>query len=538
MKQKLLRNSFWKFHFTLFCSLLCLTSCQKDDGYVETEKTEKSIFLNQPTEKIVSWKTFQQNSKLINKINEVKSVTKESSISLQRGVYSEAYDFTIDTSYANYIEFENYHSFTFPVYRNYDSESIENLVLSLQDDGSYKAILMAYELSESDIEKIQTGEYVNLEHKISSSVINLNFMNISTDQQLDCELEDVQVYVKCSSGKHHQGNWASWGECTADQRPRMYITQQLDCNAGGGSSGGGSTGGGSTGGGSGDPFPGNTGGDGSGSGSGTGNDNTQDPNENPENENPENEEPEECLELTEGSGCANDITKPVLKVKTQFEKECEELQINSSDTTFKERMNNLKSATLGDTEKSFGIYNGNYVDSTYPNPSCGAVVEGDEQNAGNIPFHTSLKAIAHNHLKNATETRKHIGTFSPNDLIALSNLAIDIEANNSPVKKQEIATYLVCDEGNYSLKINDIYKLYNFALKYGTDNAFKDIIDEFYERNNIAHGEPKNDQNIGFLKLLKNFDIGANFYEADNNFENWEKLELNLSENDINKKSC
>ncbi|NBL63851.1 hypothetical protein GV828_01410 [Flavobacterium sp. NST-5] len=34
-------------------------------------------------------------------------------------------------------------------------------------------------------------------------------------------------------------------------------------------------------------------------------------------------------------------------------------------------------------------------------------------------------------------------------------------------------------------------------------------------------------QNIGFLKLIKKHDIGVDYYEGDDNFENWKKLELN-----------
>ena len=32
---------------------------------------------------------------------------------------------------------------------------------------------------------------------------------------------------------------------------------------------------------------------------------------------------------------------------------------------------------------------------------------------------------------------------------------------------------------------------------------------------------------FGFLKLMKEYDIGVDYYEGDDNFENWKKLELN-----------
>ena len=65
------------------------------------------------------------------------------------------------------------------------------------------------------------------------------------------------------------------------------------------------------------------------------------------------------------------------------------------------------------------------------------------------------------------------------------------------------------------------------------------IVDAFdLSANNIEHAKEKKDQNIGFLKLISNYDIGIDYYEGDENFENWQKLELNSSSNDINKKPC
>ncbi|QNK78258.1 hypothetical protein H7F37_04015 [Winogradskyella sp. PAMC22761] len=54
----------------------------------------------------------------------------------------------------------------------------------------------------------------------------------------------------------------------------------------------------------------------------------------------------------------------------------------------------------------------------------------------------------------------------------------------------------------------------------------------------MKHGKPKKKQNIGFLKLMGKYDIGIDLYEADANFENWKKLELNDNENDIINTDC
>ena len=57
-----------------------------------------------------------------------------------------------------------------------------------------------------------------------------------------------------------------------------------------------------------------------------------------------------------------------------------------------------------------------------------------------------------------------------------------------------MVAYLVCAEGNYALKIADKTKFYNFTVKYATDKSFQSEINKFYKKNNIIHGEPKEEQ--------------------------------------------
>jgi hypothetical protein len=86
-------------------------------------------------------------------------------------------------------------------------------------------------------------------------------------------------------------------------------------------------------------------------------------------------------------------------------------------------------------------------------------------------------------------THNHIGTFSPDDIIQLLNLYLNHQQQNSPVTQSEMASYLVCNEGNYVLKIGNYNKLYAFVNKYVFDANFKKEVDVFYERNNIAHAK-------------------------------------------------
>ncbi|MBR9847280.1 MAG: hypothetical protein GYB35_14790, partial [Algicola sp.] len=224
-------------------------------------------------------------------------------------------------------------------------------------------------------------------------------------------------------------------------------------------------------------------------------------------------------------------------LEDNHEANCEELQTNSNNALFKQNMQTLKDEISGEVEKGFPMYNGNYLNPPNPlNPVVGNIVSGTAQETPNLGYNIVMKSIVHNHLKEAVHN--HIGTFSPRDIGQFVNLITLHQQQNSPVPESELTTYLVCFEGNYALKISDDAKLYNFALKYGTNSAFKDEIDKFYEENNMAHGKPKQDQTVGFLKFLEEYDIGAKLYESDENFENWEQLDLNDSGNDTIRKPC
>jgi hypothetical protein len=224
-------------------------------------------------------------------------------------------------------------------------------------------------------------------------------------------------------------------------------------------------------------------------------------------------------------------------LEDKHEQNCEELQTNSNNDLFKQNMQTLKDEINGSVEKGFPMYNGNHLTPPSPlNPVVGDIVSGTGQETPNLGYNIVMKSLVHNHLK--AEVHKHIGTFTPRDISQFVNLITAHQQQNSPVPENELTTYLVCFEGNYALKISDDDKLYNFALKYGTNSAFKDRVDRFYKRNKMLHGKPKQDQNIGFLKLIEKFDMGAELYESDDNFKNWEQLELNDSENNINKKPC
>ncbi|WP_417857865.1 hypothetical protein [Xanthomarina gelatinilytica] len=91
-----------------------------------------------------------------------------------RLVHSSAYGFYIDTDVATYMENANgsYHSYTFPVIRDNPTVALENILFSLQADGTYKVSLVSYNLTENEKEALLNGQFVDLTNKIFKENIN------------------------------------------------------------------------------------------------------------------------------------------------------------------------------------------------------------------------------------------------------------------------------------------------------------------------------------------------------------------------------
>ena len=77
-----------------------------------------------------------------------------------QNTYTGETTFTINRDVANYMEYGAYHSYTFPVSRSVDNGLLENLLLSLQNDGTYKSILIAYDVTEIEKKMMLNDELV------------------------------------------------------------------------------------------------------------------------------------------------------------------------------------------------------------------------------------------------------------------------------------------------------------------------------------------------------------------------------------------
>lgn len=139
---------------------------------------------------------------------------------------------------------------------------------------------------------------------------------------------------------------------------------------------------------------------------------------------------------------------------------------------------------------------------------------------------------AHNHLKTDTT---HIGIFAPFDLNSLAFYGTMESNPQSPIHNvipKKSVTYVITNIGLFALKITDLSKLNAFVMNYGgwSENEIEKYMTDTFqnkEKYNIRHNSTHDEQVTGFLRFLKDQDIGIELYEGSKDtYQNWKKLEL------------
>ncbi|MFY1045410.1 hypothetical protein [Chryseobacterium sp. GP-SGM7] len=223
---------------------------------------------------------------------------------------------------------------------------------------------------------------------------------------------------------------------------------------------------------------------------------------------------------------------------------CDQLKTIKDKPGFTNKMTELKNnVPTGTQEKGFIIRD-------IPNQEFSPVVQGGGMDGGVMfPFKDNTPqdleelyrtyGTAHNHLRNNI---KHIGVFTPEDIGALYYLGMFETFASSPYRSdfpKKTIMYVITDQGFFAIKINDFNKLASFS-KWWSDMVISDLnngtekVNEYMKRNfskpdkyNISHTSTKEQQIKGFLRFIKDKNIGIDLYEGDkNSFGDWKKLEL------------
>ncbi len=320
MKNTYRLKNYLKLGILLFGISFAPFNCAKEEvNLIENISTVKpSLTINRINES-----EFISNKKAKERLNWFSSKHSQKNKNTQaRTVYNPTYDFTIDTDYLNYLEYGNYHSYTFPVIRDEENENlIENFVLSLQNDGTYSLNLYQYDLSPNNNGSLTNSDIIKVTQTIFPE--DLDF----TNQVLSRDSDPCRVDYW--SGLGSNGWYKTQEECEeATGGEPCSITRTVEnpnCNTlsdnGGGSGGSGSTttiffpdipdsgndlqGGGIV---VGDnPFGGILGGFGTAK-DGSNPDTSQD--DNTSNDSAQDDE-NDCLQLDENGNCIGDITSAV-----------------------------------------------------------------------------------------------------------------------------------------------------------------------------------------------------------------------------------
>lgn len=209
----------------IFGMLITFTNCEKNELITQDEKSETNLL------KItrITTSEINNNSNLISELSKFK-IDKNSTQS--KIVPSENYDFKINTDYATYIESEDdsYHSYTFQVIKNDGEGGLQNLLVSLNSDGTYDLFLISYNLSVYELAEFIAGNFVDFNNKITKTPIEDEQLLNSLLSKKDNGCVTV-IYEFCSEG-NHPGGYVNGDEC-----PAHSTDSETYCFGGGGTSG-------------------------------------------------------------------------------------------------------------------------------------------------------------------------------------------------------------------------------------------------------------------------------------------------------------
>lgn len=104
----------------------------------------------------------------------------------------------------------NYHTYTFSIQRTIPlpNAPVENLVLTPLPDGTYKAYLVTYNLTEAEKNTTRNGGNVEVNNKSSITPLDGDFSSVLA--KIECSEYIYDYYTVCSGPeKHYNGEAAA-----------------------------------------------------------------------------------------------------------------------------------------------------------------------------------------------------------------------------------------------------------------------------------------------------------------------------------------
>ncbi|RKE92238.1 hypothetical protein [Ichthyenterobacterium magnum] len=465
--------------------LFFFTNCEKENINTSNSST---VLSSSPsfTLKRIDNPPISENKALSDKIKSIvrQPMSFDSNIQL-REVYNPELDFTIDTDVANYIEYGAYHSYTFLVNRAEENGLTENVLLSLQNDGTYLAYLVAYDITEEEKTQIQNNELINLDDKVTYTILQDQDWANTIFQRLGdngvCH-EWVTITPTCPySGEHTAKDIENGANCSFDNQgytvPQPYLVSSfIECPEDGGGGFNPTDPAGQIY----DDYGNPIGGGGSSDGSST-NPNTN-PDDNGNNDNPNDgsqAENEDCLQLDATGSCVGDMGGILIKGGTNDnEPDCQEnipgLTEIANTPEIKTELDRLKNNMGFATEedgKRF-IYTGANINdpNTYNDANFDEQlpIDADDSNLDFPPLQNNTLVGAHFHPAADINGKPIRKVPSGTDIAEHINMIKKVYATN-PVAATQVTNFIISGGSGgitYVLRANNVFNIVNNTKNY------------------------------------------------------------------------
>ncbi len=427
---------------------------------------------------------------------------------------------SIDTDQVTYIENgPNFHTYTFHLTRQnaLPTDPIENLVLIPATDGSYREMLISYNLTPQEKQLMMAGEYVDTQDKTTVTLLDGMVYNpLGAKSNQSCVWQSYIVgYTACSKNAHFNGEGSNKCDAIIKSKPiKEYYLQcksiaeaPIDNGWWAGPGGGTNSGGG---------------------------DCSSCPAENP------TPEPEPCNGngvsiqpvdpiggIAEG-GCEGiptviefpDPNSPCNKVKSQF---ANENYKNKVATINKNYNFNLKKET-GFSENKDGTFTDLFPPAN--NSSDALTITVDQNTKGYTHVHVNDRTTSDLTPEGYVVINKKIRMFSPADvdvLMALANL------NKSPENFGDLYGTMLSSDGTYVIKFTGTAA----DIKMGFDTEYWRLEYQDYFKREEGNTQTK------FLRFMKNKMLiqGVSLYKVKPNGKVFE-YKLNAAQNDAEPIEC
>lgn len=492
-----MKQNFRKIKVLFFFLFLSLLSCQPEEEIVEFGKHHNHFTV----EKITESEFKKKAPKAFGKMELLEQQFKNKLHSRTVNVNNE---FELDTEEIIQITKGDQVSYTLPVYRSVENNLVENLVLTLQNNNSFSAKVISYDLTQSEKDLLQNGMFVDVSSKMQ--VVNLdNGSTIANDifARSASGCYDVIIeYEMCCHNIHSTLNVQNGQRCTCAKPPTgyTYTIVSIPCNEDGS---GGET--------PGDTSPGDytsPGNDNPYGGTGNGTGNTGSPN----NENPDNNESEPISSL------GDDLTLPVVKPKKTTP--CEELNKMTANSNIRNSytgVNGLNSKVGEPIEYGFAFRRGESHDTV-------ETVPNDVNNPAILKMPSGGNVYGGSHI-HPDPNLGYYPMFPAPDIKYLDDIALRYNWNGLPPRDRNYSMFvltLTVAGGTYAIKIEDWLK---FRAVMNDIEKYVEMQKKIEDRFSRAGTDETKLTKI-LLKTLNEYELGVGLYKAEPDFSNWNKLSL------------